>query len=76
MSFIVAAELEAGIIFGDPATQEYIYLPAGEVGMSQPLCVLETPQGNKDLGLAEAAALVHRLSLKPVRHPRLGLRSC
>lgn len=76
MSVIIAAELQAGIIFGDHSTKEYIYLPGGEIGMSQPMCILETPKSRQDLYLEEAVEMVLRLSLKPVRHPRIGLRSC
>lgn len=75
MSQITAGHLKAGIIFGDHHTGEYIYLPAGEVGIDDPVCVLETNKGRQDLSLPEAAALVQKLSLKPVRHPRFGLRS-
>lgn len=76
MSQIVASHLKAGFIFGDSATGEYIYMPAGEIGVDQPLCVLETKQGQQDIPLEEAALLVGRLTLKRVRHPRLGLKSC
>lgn len=75
MSQITAGHLKAGIIFGDHATGEYIYLPGGEVGVNEPLCVLETSRGLQDLPLAAAAAMVQTLSLKPVTHPRFGLRS-
>ncbi|EAX47735.1 hypothetical protein TcarDRAFT_1141 [Thermosinus carboxydivorans Nor1] len=76
MSAITASQLKAGYIFGDIAAGEYVYMPAGEVGMASPVCILETPQGRRDVSLDEAVELVLRLSLKPVRHPRLGYRSC
>ena len=41
MSQIAKKHLLAGIIFGDAETGEYIYLPGGEVGTDQPLCVFE-----------------------------------
>lgn len=75
MSFIVAEHLKAGIIFGDTNTQEYIYMPGGEVGTESPLCVLERNSERRDITLEEAAHLVTRLSLKPTLHPRLGRRS-
>lgn len=75
MSRITASQLQAGVIFGDQATAEYIYMPAGEVGAGEPLCVFENQQERRDLPLPAAAALVQRLSLRPVRHPQLGNRS-
>lgn len=41
MSRIHREHLQAGYIFGDIANEEYIYLPAGEVGVDSPMCVLE-----------------------------------
>lgn len=41
MSQIAKNHLLAGIIFGDTKTQEYIYLPGGEVGTESPVCVFE-----------------------------------
>lgn len=75
MSVITASQLKAGVIFGDLNLGEYIYLPAGEVGVTDPLCVLESKNGRQDLPLADAAALVQKLSLRPVKHPLLGSRS-
>lgn len=75
MSLITAGHLTAGIIFGDPDTQEYIYMPGGEVGTESPLCVLERNTERRDITLEEAVHLVARLSLKPISHPQLGSRS-
>lgn len=75
MSKITASHLKAGIIFGDIETGEYIYLPPGEVGISEPICVLETGTGRQDIPLAAAATLVEKLSLRPVKHPVWGSRS-
>ena len=36
MSRIHREHLQAGYIFGDIANEEYIYLPAGEVGVDSP----------------------------------------
>ena len=75
MSKVIAEKLLAGIIFGDAENNEYIYLPGGEVGTENPLCVVER-QGNKeDLNVEEASELVHHLSLKPCAHPLSGKRS-
>jgi len=76
MSRMTAEHLKAGTIFGDHNTQEYVYLPAGEIGMEDLLCVIETPQGRQDITLKQALLAILKLSLKPVRHPRLGDSSC
>mgnify|MGYP003585627741 CR=1 FL=1 len=76
MSKIITEHLKAGFIFGDTDAGEYIYLPGGEIGVEEPLCVLETAADRRDITLREAATLIHKLSLKPVRHPRFGFRSC
>ena len=75
MSQIAKKHLLAGIIFGDVKTSEYIYLPAGEVGSDDPLCVLETTLDRQDITLEEAGSLIDRLSLKPIAHPTLGKKS-
>jgi len=72
---MTAEHLKTGIIFGDNNTQEYVYLPASEIGMDEPLCVIETPQGRQDITLKQALLFVLKLSLKPVRHPQWGCRS-
>jgi len=76
MSVIIAAQLKAGIIFGDIDAQEYVYMPGGEVGAENPVCVFETANERQDVNLDEAVDLVLRLSLKPASHPRLGKKSC
>jgi len=75
MSRMTAEHLKTGIIFGDHNTQEYIYLPASEIGVDDPLCVIETPKGRQDISLKQALRSVAKLSLKPVRHPQWGTRS-
>lgn len=75
MSQIAQRHLLAGIIFGDAKTEEYIYLPAGEVGTTTPLCILETPTKKEDITLEEAGTLIDRLTLKPIAHPKLGKKS-
>lgn len=75
MSRMTAEHLKTGIIFGDNNTQEYVYLPPGEVGMEDPLCVLETPKGRLDVTMNDALLYVRKLSLKPVCHPYFGKRS-
>ena len=75
MSKIICEQLQAGIIFGDCAEEEYIYLPGGEIGVEQPMCRFESKSRQEDLPIADAVDMVLRLSLKPVIHPRWGTRS-
>ena len=75
MSRVIAGKLQSGVIFGDSNTNEYIYLPSGEVGSAAPVCIMEKRDKQLDIALEEAAALVLRLSLKPIRHPKLGAKS-
>jgi len=67
MSQVVRQHLIAG---------KYVSPPGGEGGLDEPLCVLETPAARLDVSLDEAVQLVAKLSLKPVKHPRLGAKSC
>ncbi|MBK7920958.1 hypothetical protein RVY78_01780 [Veillonella sp. YH-vei2232] len=75
MSRIHQEHLQAGYIFGDPANQEYIYLPAGEVSAENPLAVMESPKGRVDLTLPEAIHMIDKLTLKRCEHPTLGKKS-
>lgn len=75
MSQIAKKHLLAGIIFGDTDTQEYIYLPGGEVGTEHPLCVYEHDSCKDDISLDEAGYLVEHLTLKRCCHPIFGTRS-
>lgn len=75
MSRVTVGHLKAGIIFGDHASAEYIYLPGGEVGTDNPICILERNGERVDITLDEAADLIARLTLKPIKHPRLGNRA-
>jgi hypothetical protein len=75
MSRMTAEYLKVGIIFGDTIAEEYVYLPGSEIGMEEPMCVIETPKGRQDISMKDALVYVRKLSLKPVCHPRLGRRS-
>lgn len=75
MSRIHKEHLQAGYIFGDITNEEYIYLPAGEVGTDSPMCVLERHKAYEDISLDEAAHLIDKLSLRPCAHPSLGKKS-
>lgn len=76
MSTMVTAELKAGVIYGDTSSHEYVYMPASEIGINEPLCVLETKTSRIDVTLKEAVSLVRKLSLKPAIHPKWGKYSC
>ena len=70
------AQLLRGIIFGDRNTDEYVYMPASEIGMEQPLYVYETADSRRDIDLAEALHLIRVRDLRPTLHPLLGRTSC
>lgn len=75
MSQIAKKHLLAGIIFGDADTGEYVYLPGGEVGENNPLCIFEHDGSRDDVTLDEAGELISHLTLKPCAHPKLGKRA-
>ena len=76
MSIMQTSQLKAGRIFGDCATEEYIYMPASELGVEHPVCVYETKVSRDDVSLDEALRLIRIRSLRPTNHPRLGENSC
>lgn len=75
MGQIHKAHLQAGYIYGDSENKEYIYLPAGEVGVNEPICIFEKGSSYEDIPIEEACKLINRLSLKECSHPSLGKRS-
>ena len=76
MSVMQTSQLKAGRIFGNRATEEFVYMPAGEMGVENPLCVYETKTRRDDVTIDEALRLIRVRSLRPTRHPRLGDTSC
>lgn len=76
MSVMQTSQLKAGRIFGDRATEEYVYMPASELGVENPVCVYETKSRREDVTLDEAIRLIRVRSLRPTKHPRLGESSC
>lgn len=76
MATMTESELRAGLIFGDNHTSEYVYMPASELGVAEPICLYEYGEHREDVDLAEAANIITRRSLRPVRHPLLGKTSC
>ena len=76
MATMTDCELQAGVIFGDGNTAEYVYMPASELGADKPLCVYEQGEDREDVDLREAMAIIRRRSLRHAVHPRLGSNSC
>ena len=70
------AQLLRGIIFGDRNTDEYVYMPASEIGVEQPLYVYEEGTNRSDIDLAEALDLIRVRDLRPTIHPLLGRTGC
>ena len=70
------AQLLRGIIFGDRNTDEYVYMPASEIGVEHPVCVYEEGKNRRDIDLPEALHLIRIRDLRPTEHPLLGKTSC
>ena len=73
---LIQSEILSGIIYGDTLNNEFVYMPASELGMTEPLCVYETGDYREDISLHDAMKLIRLRSLKPAKHPRLGKSSC
>ena len=76
MASLVESELKSGLIFGDAENAEYIYMPASEIGVKDPVCVYERGDMRDDVDIKEALRLIRIRSLRPSTHPRLGKSSC
>ncbi len=76
MASLVESELKSGVIFGDAENAEYVYMPASELGVKEPICVYEAADARDDVDLKEALRLIRIRSLRPAIHPRLGKSSC
>ena len=76
MSVMQTSQLKSGLVFGDQATEEYVYMPASEFGVANPVCVYEAHNRRDDVSLDEALRLIRVRSLRPTKHPRLGESSC
>ena len=73
---ITISELKTGLIFGDNESEEYVYMPASEIGLDSPMCVYETNGQRSDIDLQEALRLIRIRALKKTKHPVLGRSSC
>ncbi len=76
MKTLIESEIRDGIIYGDNVNSEYVYMPASEIGVKHPLCIFETSTEKEDISMNEALMIITKHSLKPVKHPRLGISSC
>ena len=76
MSVMQTSQLKSGLVFGDHSTEEYVYMPASEFGVENPVCVYEFKLRRNDVSLDEALRLIRIRSLRPTKHPRLGESSC
>ena len=47
-----------------------------EIGVKNPICVFEENSSREDISMSEALTIIRKRSLKPVKHPRLGISSC
>lgn len=75
MSRMTAAHLKTGTIYGDRHTHEYIYMPPGEIGYDEPICVYEFSGKREDIALEDAVTVITKRSLRPTSHPLLGKNS-
>ena len=73
---LAIAELQAGVIFGDNNTREYVYMPGSEIGVDNPVCVYENAGQRRDVDMEEALRLIRVRSLRQTKHPVLGESSC
>ena len=73
---LTIAELQAGVIFGDNNTREYVYMPGSEIGVENPVCVYENAGQRRDVDMEEALRLIRVRSLIKTRHPVLGESTC
>lgn len=76
MRTLVESQLCDGVIYGDNVNAEYVYMPASEIGIENPMCVFEEKSSRQDISMQEALTIIRKRSLKPVKHPRLGISSC
>ena len=47
MRTLIEAELSDGVIYGDNINEEYVYMPASEIGMENPVCIFERVSSGK-----------------------------
>ena len=62
MSVIIAEELRAGYILGDPDNDQYLYMPGSEIGVDDPMCIFEDKDFKTDVHLKEAVEIAKKLT--------------
>ena len=75
MHKLAESKLMAGFIYGDPATEEYVYLPGSEVGTNNPVLIYECQKKRQDISIENALALIEKRSLRLTSHPLFGKRT-
>lgn len=73
---LAESKLRVGVIYGDRANHEYVYMPGSELGVKDPVCVYEADGMREDIDMHEALRLIRVRSLKPASHPVWGESSC
>ena len=51
MHKLAESKLMAGFIYGDPATEEYVYLPGSEGGTNKPVLIYECKKKRQDISI-------------------------
>lgn len=72
MHKLAESQLLAGFIYGDPATDEYVYLPGSEVGTDSPVLIYESEKKRQDISIENALELIEKRSLHLTSHPIFG----
>ena len=75
MHKLAESKLIAGFIYGDPATEEYVYLPGSEVGTDNPVLIYECEKKRQDISIENALKLIEKRSLRLTSHPIFGKRT-
>ncbi len=75
MHKLAESKLIAGFIYGDPATEEYVYLPGSEVGTDNPVLIYECEKKRQDISIENALELIEKRSLRLTSHPIFGKRT-
>ena len=72
---LAESKLMAGFIYGDPATEEYVYLPGSEVGTNNPVLIYEYEKRRQDISIENALELIEKRNLRLTSHPLFGKRT-
>lgn len=75
MHKLAESKLLAGFIYGDPATEEYVYLPGSEVGANSPVLIYESEKKRQDISIENALELIEKRRLRLTSHPLFGKRT-